>query len=201
MKECREQKAEKKQNLFRVPYGLSAGEVCSCRAGGSVHRIRNLTETALLAVLLFLAGLFRLPSPVPGSEFQLSAPLAVALCGVFGFRRYLLAGILASVLTLLTGGGTIFHVLIAMTYRLAAGAVYGILGPSRLFYLCAGPVGTLAARAVLSLAAGGGFWALAAAAVPGMILTAFASRPLAKVLERIRPGRGICRKPQEISNP
>lgn len=149
-------------------------------------KIRTLTETALLGVLIFVSGLFRLPSPLPGSEFQLSAPLAAAICGVFGFRIYLAAGILASALTLLTGGGTIFHILIAMTYRLTVGAAFGILGPSAWFFFLAGPAGTLAARAVLSLVTGGGFIALAMAAVPGMIFTAIASRPMARFLQRVR---------------
>lgn len=148
-------------------------------------KIRTLTETALLGVLIFVSGLFRLPSPLPGSEFQLSAPLAAAVCGVFGFRIYLAAGILASALTLLTGGGTIFHILIAMTYRLTVGAAFGILGPSAWFFFLAGPAGTLAARAVLSLVTGG-FIALAMAAVPGMIFTAIASRPMARFLQRVR---------------
>lgn len=149
------------------------------------RKIRTLTETALLGVLIFAAGLFRLPSPLPGSEFQLSAPLAAAVCGVFGFRIYLAAGILASALTLLTGGGTVFHILIAMVYRLTVGAAFGILGPSAWFFFLAGPAGTLAARAVLSLVTGG-FIALAMAAVPGMIFTAIASRPMARFLQRVR---------------
>lgn len=152
-------------------------------------KLRTLTGTALLGVLLFGAGLLRLPSPVPGSEFQLSAPLAAAICGVFGFRIYLAAGLLASALTILTGTGTVFHVLIAMIYRLTVGAAFGLLGPSGLFFLCAGPAGTLAARAVLSVVTGGGFAALALAAVPGMLFTAAASRPLARLLLRVR---GFC---------
>lgn len=148
-------------------------------------KIRTLTETALLGVLIFVSGLFRLSSPLPGSEFQLSAPLAAAICGVFGFRIYLAAGILASALTLLTGGGTVFHILIAMVYRLTVGAAFGILGPSAWFFFLAGPAGTLAARAVLSLVTGG-FIALAMAAVPGMIFTAIASRPMARFLQRVR---------------
>lgn len=152
-------------------------------------KLRTLTGTALLGVLLFGSGLLRLPSPVPGSEFQLSAPLAAAICGVFGFRIYLAAGLLASALTVLTGTGTVFHVLIAMIYRLTVGAAFGLLGPSGLFFLCAGPAGTLAARAVLSIVTGGGFAALALAAVPGMLFTAAASWPLARLLLRVR---GFC---------
>lgn len=154
-------------------------------------KLRTLTGTALLGVLLFGAGLLRLPSPVPGSEFQLSAPLAAAICGVFGFRIYLTAGLLASALTVLTGTGTVFHVLIAMIYRLTVGAAFGLLGPSGLFFLCAGPAGTLAARAVLSVVTGGGFAALALAAVPGMLFTAAASRLLARLLLRVRDLRPV----------
>lgn len=110
---------------------------------------------------------------------------------MFGFRIYLAAGLLASALTVLTGTGTVFHVLIAMIYRLTVGAAFGLLGPSGLFFLCAGPAGTLAARAVLSIVTGGGFAALALAAVPGMLFTAAASRPLARLLLRVRDLRPV----------
>lgn len=152
---------------------------------------RRLAETALLGTLLFAAGLLRLPSPVPGSEFQLSAPLAVAVCGVWGFRVYFLAGCLATALSLLCGGATVLHALVAMTFRLGAGAVYLLLGPTRLFYVLAGPAGTLAARAVLSLAAGGGFAALALAALPGMAASALFAPPLARLLRRVRAARPV----------
>ncbi len=147
---------------------------------------RALTETALLSALLFTAGLLRLPSPVPGSEFQLSAPLAVALCGVFGFRIYFAAGILVTALSLLTGAAAAPHALVALTFRLAVGAVYGLLGEGRLFYLFAGPAGTLAARAVLADVLGGGFPALVLAALPGMAFNAAAALPLARLLRRGR---------------
>lgn len=151
-----------------------------------MSRARSLTETALLAVLLFAAGLLRLPSPVPGSEFQLSAPLAVALCAVFGFRIYFAAGLLATGLALLTGTAAPPHALVALTFRLAVGAAYGLLGPGRAFYLFAGPAGTLAARAVLAALLGGGFPALVLAALPGMAFTAAASLPMARLLRRCR---------------
>lgn len=46
-----------------------------------------LCETALLAVLIAISGSFKIPGFVPGTEFQLSAPIAVAICGVFGFKN------------------------------------------------------------------------------------------------------------------
>lgn len=38
--------------------------------------VKNLTMDGMWVVLLFISGLFKIPSPIPGTEFQLSAPLA-----------------------------------------------------------------------------------------------------------------------------
>ena len=82
----------------------------------STFKIREISEIALLAAFIAVSGAFKLPSFIPGSEFQLSAPIAVAICGVFGIKKYLLAGILASAGGLLLGTQTIFNVLIAMLF-------------------------------------------------------------------------------------
>ena len=52
-------------------------------------KIQLLAETALLAAFITISGAFKLPGLLPGTEFQLSAPVAVAVCGVFGIRKYL----------------------------------------------------------------------------------------------------------------
>ena len=43
-------------------------------------KMHDLTTTALLAVLILLSGSMKIPSPVAGGEFQLSAPIAVLIC-------------------------------------------------------------------------------------------------------------------------
>lgn len=148
--------------------------------------IRDLCETALLTVLIQVSGLFRIPGIFPGGEFQLSAPIAVAICGVFGFKKYIIAGILASCIGLILGTNNLFHVLIAMTFRVGTGAVWLLLGSSRLFYLISGPIGTIAARAVLSAAVGKGFLAMTAAAAPGMLFTAAAAWFFGRLFQRSR---------------
>ena len=42
-------------------------------------KTKDLTLTALLAVLLAIFGTFKIPGIVPGTEFQLSAPFAVCI--------------------------------------------------------------------------------------------------------------------------
>ena len=87
-----------------------------------------LCETALLAVLIAISGSFKIPGFVPGTEFQLSAPIAVAICGVFGFKKYISAGIIASIICLALGTQTILNVCIAMTFRIVIGLVWLSIG-------------------------------------------------------------------------
>ena len=144
----------------------------------STFKIREISEIALLAAFIAVSGAFKLPSFIPGSEFQLSAPIAVAICGVFGIKKYLLAGILASAGGLLLGTQTIFNVLIAMLFRIVVALLYAV------FYLLSGPVASSAARLALSLFIGKAVYPLLAAALPGMIFTALTSGLFASVLEK-----------------
>lgn len=72
----------------------------------NMEKIRELTTTALLAAMLAVLGMFKLPSIVPGCEFQLSAPFAVCIAACFGFKKYISIGIMASVINLALGGIT-----------------------------------------------------------------------------------------------
>ena len=90
------------------------------------RKTAEITEIALLTALIAATGAFKLPGLFPGAEFQLSAPLAVAICSVFGFRKYIITGIWASSIGMMLGTQNFFHVLIAMQFRLVAGAVLAL---------------------------------------------------------------------------
>lgn len=134
--------------------------------------MKELTTTALLGVLILISGTFKIPSPIAGGEFQLSAPIAVLICACFGFKRYITAGILASMLGLLLGTANIFNVLIQMVFRLAAGGTLALAGTSLPVIAVSGPLGTFAARLVLWQVTGVSWQVLTIAAAPGMIFTA-----------------------------
>ena len=51
--------------------------------------VQRLALDGILTAVLVLLGMIKLPSLIPGAEFQLSAPYAVCLAAVVGFRRYL----------------------------------------------------------------------------------------------------------------
>ncbi|MBR1552783.1 MAG: hypothetical protein IJ631_02075 [Schwartzia sp.] len=156
-----------------------------------MNKVSYSVELALLAAFITITGAFKLPGLFPGVEFQLSAPLAVAICNVFGFKKYIAAGIMASAIGMMIGTQNLFHIFIAMQFRLIVGIVLA-LGRGRTWaLLMAGPVGTIVARLTLAAVLGQAAYALIAAAVPGMIFTAAAAPILAKQFRRIQTMRQL----------
>ncbi len=151
--------------------------------------MQQMTTTAMLAVLILLSGTFKIPSPVAGGEFQLSAPIAVLICALFGFKRYIIAGILASTLGMMLGVHTIFSVIIQMSFRIVTGAVMALFGTNLLTVTISGPLGTLFARIVMWQITGVSWIALTAATAPGMVFTAVGAglmyKPAQKLLHRV----------------
>ncbi|WP_378950408.1 hypothetical protein [Pelosinus sp. sgz500959] len=150
------------------------------------NKTRMLTETALLTALITVTGAIKLPGFIPGTEFQLSAPLAVAICAVFGFTKYLTAGVLSSLIGLILGTQTLLNVFIAMVFRVVVGVVIGILGTSWPVLAVAGPLGSSVARISLGGIVGKAVIPLLIAAIPGMIYTAIAAWPLTMLLKRVK---------------
>lgn len=161
--------------------------------------LRSLTVTAILSAVILISGAFKIPSPAAGSEFQLSAPASVLICACFGFKRYITAGIAASLLGLLLGTANIFSIITATVFRITAGAVLAAGGANLPAVIISGPLGTLAARFVLSQILDVNWLVLAAAAAPGIIFTAAVSgalyAPARRLLGRIPLAGGhiICR--------
>ncbi|GAB7388889.1 QueT transporter family protein [Bacillaceae bacterium] len=143
----------------------------------------EIVQLGLLAGLIAISGTFKIPGPVAGAEFQLSAPIAVAIAAVFGFWRYLAAGILASLILLMLGVHNILNFEISMVFRLVAGGIVALCGSSFPVLMIAGPLGTAAARWVLAFTLGLEVWPLLLAALPGMIFTACTVWPIKKLLE------------------
>ena len=134
--------------------------------------VRQLTADGFLTAILVILGMIKLPSLIPGAEFQLSAPYAVCLAASVGFRRYLGIGVCASCIQLLLGTHTVWNVGIAMVFRLAAGALAAWRPSGRLRLMLAGPVRTGCARLTLAAIFQVPVLPLLAAALPGMVFTA-----------------------------
>ena len=159
-------------------------------------RTREMTLTALLAAILAVLGMFKLPSILPGCEFQLSAPFAVCIAGCFGFKRYIRIGILARVINLILSTHTIVNVTIAMIFRLVAGGILAVFGVNPLTIILSGPLGTAAGRIVLGAISGTDPLVLTAAAVPGMVFTAVSASVMYPMMKRL-----ACREASVLRRP
>lgn len=148
-------------------------------------KTKELTLISLLSVIIAISGTFKLPGLIPGTEFQMSAPIAIGICAAFGFKKYITAGGLASLINLMMGTHTILNVIVAMTFRVVAGGIIGILGPSLIIVSIAGPIGTFVGRIVMSKIVGTPLKTLVIAAAPGMIYTLASSYIVYKLIEKI----------------
>lgn len=151
-----------------------------------MKKVRLLTEIALLSAFITVTGAIKIPGLFPGTEFQLSAPIAVAICAAFGFSKYILAGLLSSLCGLILGTQNFLNVFIAMVFRLTVGLVLAFGGTNFFTVTISGPLGSAVARLLLGLFVGKAVWPLVLTAVPGMIYTAIGAWPLAIILKRVR---------------
>ena len=134
--------------------------------------IGRLAQDGMFTALLVLLGMIKLPSLIPGAEFQLSAPYAVCLAAAVGFKRYLGIGICSSAIQLILGTHTVWNVAIAMVFRLVAGSIAAEKRAGKYRILLAGPLGTGCARLALAALLKVPALPLLIAAVPGMVFTA-----------------------------
>lgn len=151
-----------------------------------VSKTRWLVETALLAAFITVTGTFKIPGLIPGTEFQLSAPLAVAICTVFGFIKYISAGLISSAIGLILGTQNLFNITIALIFRVVIGIFLTVFGRNKLAVILAGPIASAAARLAMAPILGKAALPLVMAALPGMFYTALAAWPLVILLKRVK---------------
>lgn len=83
--------------------------------------VKKLVTDGMLAAVLLVTGMFKIPSFLPGAEFQISAPFAVAVAKILGFKRYLMIGLAASVCGFAVGAQNLLNIMVAMVYRVVVG--------------------------------------------------------------------------------
>lgn len=151
------------------------------------YKTSTLCEIAILVAMISILGSIKIPNIIPGIEFQLSAPLAVAICSVFGFKKYIISGILSSIICLALGTQNILNVAIAMQFRLIVGLLLYLAQNHLYMIVIAGPIASLIARFSLFFFLGLGAltFSMLLFTLPGLIFTAIASPILVNILKKI----------------
>ena len=145
--------------------------------------IHTIAEIGILTAMMTILGGIKIPNLIPGVEFQLSAPLAVAICA--GFRKYIICGCLSSLIGLVLGTQNLLNVAIAMQFRLIVGLILWI-GKNRMWsILISGPIASAIARITIGLSFGKMVIPMLVMAVPGMIFTVIVSPIFYSILRRL----------------
>jgi len=144
------------------------------------QNIRYITEVAILTAMITVLGAIKIPNVIPGIEFQ-----AVAICAVFGFKKYIISGCLSSLIGLALGTQTILNVMIAMQFRLIVGLILWMCHNHMIGIMISGPIASALARLTLSIYIGKAALPMVALAVPGMIFTVIMAPVFVKVFRKI----------------
>lgn len=152
---------------------------------------KNIVKISFLSVLITICSFIKLPGIIPGTEFQISAPIAVAICANFGFNTYIVCGIISSLLTFILGTHNTINILNSFIFRIVAGGIIYFSNKNIFFISISGPIGSIVSRFILSLITKANFISLLIPSIPGIIYTLFTSYPITKVFQKIFLKEGI----------
>lgn len=143
---------------------------------GRKMKARKLSFIAILSVLITMSAFFKLPNPFLGGEFQMSAPIAIMIAYIFGFRNYFIAGIISSIISFVLGFMTVYGIIVSMVFRVCVGIGVYIFKNRNIGFFIVGPISTFIARLALSLIFKLSLYTLLIPTIPGMIFTVIMCR-------------------------
>lgn len=149
-------------------------------------KIKKVTIIPILAVIIMLSSIIKLPSVFLGAEFQMSAPMSVLIAMTFGPRIYILAGLIGSFLSFFTGISNIYGIIVALVFRIGVLVFILLIKNKKFCLLFASSFGTSLSRIVLSKLLGLPLISLLIPALPGMIISGVLAKLFyEKIYERL----------------
>ncbi len=148
---------------------------------------KDITLIATLAVILRISGTFALPALIPGTEFFLSAPIALAIAGVFGYRIYFYSSSISCLVGFIMGL-TVLNCIVVLLFAWIVVGICRIFGNSLVVLGIAGPTASITSRLVQSVILGVPPLPLVLSVLPGVIFTVICYIPCYKILWRIVMG-------------
>lgn len=110
---------------------------------------KDITQISVIAAILTILAALKIPSIIPGLDFQLSAPAALLILAFFGIKKYFLGGLLSSLLLLVFGVFNPINVIISIIFRVIAIAVVYLLKINVLSLVLASVLGSLVSRLLI----------------------------------------------------
>ncbi|ANQ65678.1 hypothetical protein [Staphylococcus equorum] len=139
---------------------------------------KEITQISCIAAILSIFAMMKLPSILPGLEFQLSAPVSLLILALFGIKKYFIGGLLSSFILLILGVFNPLNLIISFCFRLVAILIVYIFKVNVFSLVIASILGSTLSRLILSQILNLPISIVMLNAIPGMIFTIILMVPL-----------------------
>lgn len=139
---------------------------------------KEITQISCIAAILSIFAMIKLPSIIPGMEFQLSAPVSLLILAFFGIKKYFIGGLLSSFILLALGIFNPINIIISMIFRLVAILIVYLFKTNVFSLIISGVLGSVISRIILSQILDLPLLIILINALPGIIFTILTVVPI-----------------------
>lgn len=143
---------------------------------------KEITQISCIAAILSIFAMIKLPSIIPGMEFQLSAPVSLLILAFFGIKKYFIGGLLSSFILLALGIFNPINIMISIIFRLVAIIIVYIFKTNVFSLIIASVLGSVISRIILSQILDLPLLIILINALPGIIFTILTVVPIYIIL-------------------
>lgn len=139
---------------------------------------KEITQISCIAAILSIFAMIKLPSIIPGMEFQLSAPVSLLILAFFGIKKYFIGGLLSSFILLALGIFNPINIIISIIFRLVAILIVYLFKTNVFSLIISGVLGSVISRIILSQILDLPLLIILINALPGIIFTILTVVPI-----------------------
>lgn len=111
---------------------------------------KEITQISCIAAILSIFAIIKMPSILPGLEFQLSAPVSLLILAIFGIKKYFIGGLLSSFILLILGIFNPINLIVSFCFRFVAILVIWFFKVNVFSLIIAAVLGSTLSRIILS---------------------------------------------------
>lgn len=139
---------------------------------------KEITQISCIAAILSIFAIIKMPSILPGLEFQLSAPVSLLILAIFGIKKYFIGGLLSSFILLILSIFNPINLIVSFCFRFVAILVIWFFKVNVFSLIIAAVLGSTLSRIILSQILNLPILVVVINATPGIIFTIIVLIPL-----------------------
>ncbi|MEM5398264.1 QueT transporter family protein [Staphylococcus gallinarum] len=132
---------------------------------------KEITHISCIAAILSIFAVIKMPSILPGLDFQLSAPVSLLILAIFGIKNYFGGGLLSSFILFILGIFNPINLIISFSFRLVAIFIVYFFKVNIFSLVAAAILGSTLSRIMLAQILNLPILLVLVNAVPGIIFT------------------------------